>query len=257
MFLLNLDDSGSADNPDERFLVLGGVCVSEHQVNDLTDAMDQLAARYDANDPDSVEFHASAIFTGKLRPWDRLTRREERQAVLKEVLGIVATAAPPACALACAVHKASYPDRDPMEIAFEELSGWFDTFLRNRHAETGRDERGIIFVDESTYETAMRRIAREFRRRGVASGNVRYVVDGPHFVKSHTSRCVQLADHVAYSVFRFFHAHDNNYLELVLNRFQSDGRVMQGLRHVQVGIDHCTCPACLTARACAGTLVKV
>ena len=85
----------------------------------------------------------------------------------------------------------------------------------------------------------------------------RYIVDGPHFVRSKTTRCAQLADHVAYAAFRYFNAQDNNYLSVVLNRFQSDGRTFQGLRHMEANIAECTCPGCLTMRACAGTLVKV
>jgi hypothetical protein len=257
MILLYLDDAGSAKNLDEQYLVLGGVCVSEHQVNDLTHDMERLATKYDAADPDSVEFHASAIYTGKLKPWDSLKRPEDRREVLKEVLGIFRTAAVPACALGCAVHKASFASQDPMELAFTELCGWFDRFLKARHQSTGVDEKGIIFLDESTYETTLRRIARDFRRSGLTTDNGRYIVDGPHFIKSHTTRCVQIADHVAYAVFRYFHALDSNYLDVVLNRFQSDGRVMEGLRHLLANKDACTCPGCLTVRACAGTLVKV
>jgi len=257
MFLLYLDDSGSTKNADEQYLVLGGVCVSEHQVNDLTHAMERLALKYDAADPDSVEFHGSVIFTGKQKPWDSLKRKEERIEVLKEVLGIFNAAASPACALGCAVHKDSFAGQDPMELAFTELCGWFDRFLKARHQATGVDEKGIIFLDESTHETSLRRIAREFRRNGPTTDNGRYIVDGPHFVKSHTTRSVQIADHVAYAVFRYFHAADSSYLNVVLNRFQSDGQVMEGLRHLLANKADCTCPACLTVRSCAGTLVKV
>jgi hypothetical protein len=257
MFLLYLDDSGSTNNSNEPYLVLGGVCVSEHQVNDLTDAMERLASKYDGADPDSVEFHASAIYSGKHKPWNAMTRKEDKRQVLKEVLGVFNAAAPPACALGCAVHKASFPGQDPMELAFSELCGWFDGFLKTRHQNTGTDEKGIIFLDESTYETSLRRIARDFRRSGLTTDNGRYIVDGPHFVRSNTTRCVQIADHVAYSVFRYFHALDSNYLNVVLNRFQSDGRVMEGLRHLSADKAACTCPACLTIRSCAGTLLKV
>ena len=257
MFLLYLDDSGSTKNADEQYLVLGGVCVSEHQVNDLTHAMEGLASKYDDADPDSVEFHASAIYAGKQKPWDALKRQEERREVLKEVLGVFNATAAPACALGCAVHKASFAGRDPMELAFTELCGWFDGFLKARHERTGVDEKGIIFLDESTYETSLRQIARDFRRSGLTTDNGRHIVDGPHFVKSHTTRCVQIADHVAYAVFRYFHALDSNYLNIVLNRFQSDGKVMEGLRHLLADKADCTCPACLTVRACAGTLIKV
>ncbi|WP_435007952.1 DUF3800 domain-containing protein [Tundrisphaera lichenicola] len=257
MFLLYLDDSGSVQNQHEEYLVLGGVCVAEHQVNALTHALDELAGRFDATDPDSVEFHASAIYSGKEAPWNNLKKPEERREVLKEVLRVFKDADLPACALGCAVHKKSFPGQDPMEIAFAELCTWFDDFLRNRHQGGAPDEKGIIFLDESTYETSLRQIARDFRRKGLTSENGRYIIDGPHFVKSKTTRCVQLADHVAYAAFRYFHAKDNNYLSVVLNRFQSDGRTFQGLRHMEANISECTCPGCLTMRACAGTLTKV
>lgn len=257
MFLLYLDHSGSTKNFNEQYLVLGGVCVSEHQVNDLTHSMERLAVKYDAADPDSVEFHASVIYSGRQKPWDSLKRPEERREVLKEVLGVFNATDDPACALGCAVHKASFADQDPMKLAFIELSDWFDGFLKARHQRTGVDEKGIIFLDESASETSLRQISRDFRRSGLTTDTGRYIVDGPHFVESRTTRCVQIADHVAYAVFRYFHAMDNYYLSSVLNRFQSDGRVMEGLRHLRANKADCTCPACLTARACAGTLMKV
>ena len=256
MFLLYLDDSGSVQNQHEEYLVLGGICVAEHQVNTLTHALDGLASRFNADDPDSVEFHASEIFSGKKPPWNVL-EREQRREVLKDVLGVFKAADPPAFALACAVHKKSFPGRDPMEIAFTELCTSFDEFLRLRHQGGAPDEKGIIFLDESTYETSLRQIARNFRRNGLTTENGRYIIDGPHFVKSKTTRCVQLADHVAYSAFRYFQAQDNNYLNVVLNRFQSDGRTFQGLLHKEANISECTCPGCLTMRSCAGTLVAV
>ncbi|MFI5458101.1 MAG: DUF3800 domain-containing protein [Isosphaerales bacterium] len=257
MFLLYLDDSGSVDNQDEEYLVLGGICVSEHQVNDLTNAMDQLAFRFDPTDPDSVEFHASEIFSGREKPWNSVRQREERRAILKDVLRVFNATDLPACALACAVHKKSYPGRDPMEMAFTELCLWFDDFLKRRPHSGQHDEKGIIFLDESTCETSLRQIARDFRRKGLTTDDGRHIVDGPHFVKSNTTRCVQIADHVAYAVFRHYHVQDNNYLSVVLNRFQSDGCTFQGLRHMEANIESCTCPACLTLRARAGRLVKV
>ena len=231
--------------------------MAEYQVNTLTHALDELAGRFNASDPDSVEFHASVIYNGKAKPWDSLKQPEERREVLKNVLQVFKSAALPAFALACVVHKESYPGLDPMEIAFTELCTRFDDFLRFRHASGGPDEKGIIFLDESTYETSLRQIARNFRRKGLTSEDGRYIVDGPHFVKSKTTRCVQLADHVAYAAFRYFHAQDNNYLSVILNRFQSDGKTLQGLRHMEANISECTCPGCLTMRASAGTLVKV
>ena len=49
-----------------------------------------------------------------------------------------------------------------MEMAFTELCSWFDGFLKARHQRTGVDEKGMIFLDESTYETSLRQITHDF-----------------------------------------------------------------------------------------------
>src|SRR5262249_10104935 len=84
MFLLYLDDSGSAGNATEQFLVLGGICVWERQVNHFTLELDKIAARLHPTDPDSVEFHASEIFSRRVPPWNSLTRDGARD-IIKEV----------------------------------------------------------------------------------------------------------------------------------------------------------------------------
>lgn len=68
MYLLYLDDSGSAQNVNEPYLVLGGICIFEHQVNHFTQELDNIARRLNPADPDSVEFHASAINGEGSRP---------------------------------------------------------------------------------------------------------------------------------------------------------------------------------------------
>jgi hypothetical protein len=73
MFLLYLDDSGSAENPQERYLVLGGICVYERQVQHFTQEMDKIAERLVPGRPETVEFHASEVFSGRVEPWDSLT----------------------------------------------------------------------------------------------------------------------------------------------------------------------------------------
>lgn len=62
MHLLYLDDSGSSKNADENHLVLGGVSLFEAQAHWITQEMDKLASTINPSDPNSVEFHASAIY---------------------------------------------------------------------------------------------------------------------------------------------------------------------------------------------------
>ncbi len=244
MFLLYLDDSGSAQNPAEDYLVLGGICVFEHQVHYFTQELDAIARRLCDSGPDSVEFHASDIFSGREPPWSTLTK-PQRKSVIQEVLGVLAKSYDTANAFACAVHKASFPSRDPMEIAFEDLCSRFELFLK-RKRDDGDNQRGLIILDDSTYETTLQRLAREFRTIGTQWNVIRNIVDVPLFVNSQASRCVQVADHVAYAVFRRYNAGDTSYLDGVLSRFCFDGRTLHGLSHKQLGATGCMCPACMS-----------
>jgi hypothetical protein len=248
MYLLYLDDSGSAGNVNEEYLVLGGICVFEPQVNYITTELDAIAQRIQPSNPDGVEFHASAIWAGRVPPFDAMSR-EERRAIIKEVLRVFASSYRWAKAFACAVHKPSYPNHDPMEIAFEDLCSRFDMML-GRLRDEATSHKGLIILDESTYETTLQRLARDFRTLGTRWNNViRNIVDVPLFVDSQASRCVQVADHVAYAVFRRFESGDTNYLDPILSRFDYDGRIFHGLSHKHAQrMPGCMCPACLSRR---------
>jgi hypothetical protein len=248
MYLLYLDDSGSTSNANEEYLVLGGICVFERQANYFTQALDAIAHRVHPNDPHAVEFHASAIWAGRGIPWDSIKDKEERKAIIKEVLHVFANSYEWARAFACVVHKASYPGQDPMEIAFEDLCSRFDLLLW-RLRNSGDQQKGLIILDESTYETTLQNLARDFRTLGTRWNVIHNIADVPLFVDSRASRCVQVADHVAYAVFRHYHAGDTNYLNIILNRFDYDGRVLHGLCHKAAKQPACLCPACLSRRS--------
>jgi len=246
MYLLYLDDSGSAGNRNEEYLVLGGVSVFERQVFWFSKHLDDLAASICPENPQIVEFHASEIYRGKTPPWDSL-KKDERQQVIRDVLGVLSNDPHGTTAFACAVHKASFPNADPMEIAFEELCNRFDLQLRRMHSE-GDTQRGLIILDESSYETMLQKLARDFRTIGTRWGSTRNMSDVPLFVDSRASRCVQLADHVAYSVFRRYNAKDTQYLDLVLAKFDEVQGKIHGLVDRQNYDPHCMCPACMSRR---------
>ena len=249
MYLLYLDDSGSAKNANEEHLVLGGIMIYEAQVNYFTRELDRIAERIYPADPHSVEFHATQIWNGRGHPWNTIKDRDERKAIIREVLQVFANSYDRAKAVACAVHKPSYPGEDPMEIAFEDLSSRFDMMLnRLSEAHRGENQRGLIILDESTYETTLQDLARNFRLHGTRWNRIRHLAEVPLFVDSRAARCVQVADHVAYSVFRRFEIGDTNFLDRIIHRFDYDGRVYHSLSHKAPRIPGCTCPACLSRR---------
>jgi uncharacterized protein DUF3800 len=72
--------------------------------------------------------------------------------------------------------------------------------------------------------------------------------DTPFFVDSRASRLVQLADHVAYSVFRRYNSGDAQYMDIIASRFDEADGVIHGLCHKHNERVTCMCPGCLSRR---------
>jgi hypothetical protein len=245
MHLLYLDDAGSALNPNEDYLVLGGLSVYEAQAHYFTQQMDKLAESISPDAPHDVEFHASEIFARREQPWSAMSR-SEAQGVIKAVLKIVADSYETARAFAYAINKKSFPMRDPMSMAFEDMCNRFDLYLTTLRGEGDR-QRGLLILDESAHETTLQELAREFRTIGTRWGTVQNLADTPLFISSKASRVVQVADHIAYAVFRRFNAGDTNYFDIIAPKFHSVDGVIHGLVHKTVDTT-CLCPACLSRR---------
>jgi len=246
MHLLYLDDAGSAGNADEAYFVLGGISIYEAQANWFTQELDQLASTIDPANPFDVEFHASEIFSRRNHPWRGMTR-QEAQGVIRAVLDVLRRSYETTRLFACAVHKASFPGRDPVELAFEDLRSRFDRYLLRLRGEGDR-QRGLLILDKSAHETSLQRIARDFRTIGTQWGVVRNLAETPLFTDSRSSRLVQLADHVAYAVFRRYNAGDTSYMDVIASRFDSSEGVIHGLAHKQSVDPSCMCPACMSRR---------
>jgi hypothetical protein len=245
MYLLYLDDAGSPGNTSEEYFVLGGVCVYEAQVEWFSRELDKLATPYNKN-PEDVEFHASTIFSRREAPWKTLTINDAR-GLLKSVLQVAASSYDTTRLFACAIHKKSFPSADPVEVAFEDLCQRFDYFL-NRRRQQGDQQRGMIVLDKTTRETSLQRLSREFRKVGTRWGFLKNIADTPFFVDSRASRLVQIADHVAYAVFRRYNTGDAQYMDIIASRFDESDGVYHGLSHKHADRLNCTCHACLSRR---------
>jgi hypothetical protein len=247
MHLLYLDDSGSAANPGEAYLVLAGLSVFERQVHWLSSETEKLAREICPQDPHAVEFHASEIFSGRKPPWNSM-KREARREVLRKVLQVVANSHESTRAFGCAIHKASFPNTNPMELAFEDLCRRFDLLLQRLYHSDKDAQRGLIIIDESSYETSLQRLTKAFRTLGTRWGVLRNLADIPLFADSRASRLLQLADHVAYAIFRRYEASDTSYLDVIMRKFDSEEGRIHGLVHKQTRDPECACPACLSRR---------
>jgi hypothetical protein len=247
MYLLYLDDSGSPKNPQEDYFVLGGVCVPESSVRWLTHRLDRIASQYGV--PQSVELHAAEIFRGKKPPWNTIQDKAHRIRIIQNVLSVLNDAYENTVLFACAIHKASFPTEDPVLKAYEDLAARFNNHLERNISTESRPEKGLIILDKSSYETGLQSLTLDIRQNGNRWGQqMRSIVEVPLFIDSAASRITQLADHVAYAVFRMYQANDLTYFNCIQNRFYERDGVIHGLVHRQTLNRNCTCPACLSRR---------
>jgi hypothetical protein len=244
--LLYLDDSGSAENSGEDYFVLGGISLFEAQADWVTRQLDKLAESIDPQHPQEIEFHASEVFSGRSHPWDRLSS-QERRGVIKAVLAVLAESYESAKVFGCAVHKASFPGQDPVELAFEDLCSRFDRYL-TRLRGAGDRQRGLLILDDSAYETSLQRLATNFRVLGTRWGGIHNLAEAPLFIDSRVSRAVQLADHVAYAIFRRYNAGDTSYFDIIAAKFDIADGVVHGLAHKHNNKSQCMCLACASRR---------
>jgi hypothetical protein len=245
MYSLYLDDSGSVANQHEEYFVLAGFCVFENNVYYLRKYLDDLATEINPTNPNEIEFHASEIYAGKNEPWKSMAK-QDRLTIIKRVLRAF-NSAYNTHIFACAIHKKCFPTKDPVEMAFEDLCSRFEMFLDRLYHESGKEEsqRGIIVLDKTSYETSLQKLAIEFRQIGTKWRTLNNIIEVPMFIDSKASRLTQLADHVAYSIFRRYEAGDINYYNLIEGRFDSSEGKIHGLAHKQYYKPDCTCPGCL------------
>jgi hypothetical protein len=247
MYILYLDDSGSATDPNMKHFVLGGICVPEENIRWLSSQIEEYAASIDSENPKSVEFHAAECFRGVIHPWKTL-QKIERIAVIKNVLGKLNDARPGVVIMGCAIHKDSFPGQDPVALAFEDLSSRFNMFLEHHPIGDNR-QRGMMIIDKCTYELGLQKLAGDFREGGNRWGSqLRSIIEVPLFVDSGSSRLVQLADHVAYAIHRRYNQDDLSYFNCIESRFDQNDGVIHGLSHKQHYTRTCTCPACISRK---------
>lgn len=246
MYLLYLDDSGSAPNPKEEYFVLGGLCILEHRISWLTDRINKFVESIEPQNPDAIELHAAEIFSGRISPWDSFRERQHRANIIKDALYCMRPAKDDTVIFACAVHKKSYVNNDPVEIAFENICLTFERFLQRRYNLTKQSDKGIIIIDKSSYETSLQKLAFNFHKQGIKRKSLKFIREVPFFVDSRASRLIQIADNIAYAVFRRYEHGDLNYFNCIEDRFDRYEGVIQGLSHLQIDNPNCTCPGCIT-----------
>jgi hypothetical protein len=244
MHLLYLDDSGSVGNSSEKHIILAGLAVFERSPFWLSGALDRLAGALWPDSPHSLEFRGGDIFSGR-KHW-RGIAREQRITAYEQALQGLASAREPRL-FGAVIDKLAISPADPMEYAFEQVCNRFDRFLGRLHR-ANDTQRGLIVLDESSHETSLQRLAREFRVDGHRWGKLRNLAEVPLFVDSRATRMIQYADLIAYAMRRYYEAGDARLFDIVAPKFDSEGGIVHGLVHFTSQNENCNCVPCRQRR---------
>jgi hypothetical protein len=134
-----------------------------------------------------------------------------------------------------------------MRYAFEQICNRVDRFSGRLH-QAGNTQRGMIILDETSYETSLQGLARNFRIDGHRWGQLYNLADVPFFVDSKATRMIQYADMLAYGVRKYYENGDATYFDLFSQRFDVEGGVIHGLTHYTPAGAVCNCLSCRQRR---------
>ena len=251
MYLLYLDGSGSVKNPTERHFVLAGVAVFERQIYHLISKFDSFVASLNLGNVRQVELHASVMANGSKAPWKGIVRRKRLQ-IIESGLRLLDGAHQSVRTFATVVDKRAL-EGDPVEYAFEEICSRFNHFLTRLWRNEADKQRGLVVMDESSYEHTLQGLAQRFREEGTRWGSLRNMAEVPLFADSRVSRLIQIADLLAWAVWRRYEHGDARYFDLIVGRFDREGGVLHGLVHRKDPRDDCHCPGCLSRALHSGS----
>jgi hypothetical protein len=227
--LLYVDESGSVTDPSQRYFVLAGVAVFERKAHWVEQKLNEVALRFSPADPHAVELHGSAMRSGR-DGW-KAHALADRLAAVKDALQVgVADHYPKGVRLFGAViKKQALVGSDPVTHAFEQLTSRFDLFLKRLHHKHSDSQRGIMLFDESSTEQRIQTLAREFKYTGHSWGKTSNYAEVPVFLDSKASRLIQLADLIAFALFRFYEHNDSSFYDTIKGCFDAEGGVEHGL----------------------------
>lgn len=229
LHLFYVDESGSVADPSQKYFVLAGVAIFERKTHWVEQDLNAIATKFNAVNPHNIELHGSPMRSGR-DGW-KAHPLADRLAAIKDALQHgVANHHPKGVRLfGAVVNKAALAGDDPVVHAFEQITSRFDMFLRRLYAKHSDPQRGIMVFDKSSTEQRIQTLAREFKYTGHSWGTTQNYAEVPLFLDSRASRLIQLADLVAYALFRYYEHGDNSFYDVIKNCFDAEGGVNHGL----------------------------
>lgn len=214
MHLLYLDESGSVGDPGQKYFVLAGAAVFERCTHWIEQELQKIASRFDPSNPSTIELHGSPMRSGR-NQW-RNFKVADRIAAIEDSLKFISSRCPRDARLfGAVVRKSALTGMDPIEHTFEQISSRFDLFLTRLYQKYVDPQRGIIVFDKASTEQRIQTLARDFKYLGHSWGTTRNYAEVPVFLDSRASRLIQLADLIAFALFRRYEHGDGTFFDII------------------------------------------
>lgn len=213
MHLLYLDESGHPQDPGTQFFVLAGFAVFERSTHWLESRINPIAARFRPQEPSAIEFHGSPMHSAK-DDWAGIAPAERVQALV-DVLSLLGNRQLQLRVFASVIEKSTMPQDQILERSFEAVAHQFDQYLADMWTRRGDAQRGLVVCDKASYEQKLQALSSLFKHQGHALGRLRNFAEVPLFLDSKASRLIQMADLIAYWIFRYYQSKDDRGFRLI------------------------------------------
>lgn len=213
MHLLYLDESGHPKDPGTQFFVLAGFAVFERSTHWLESRINPIAERINPHDPSAIEFHGSPMYSAK-DDWSGVAPTQRVQALV-DVLSILGNPQLKLRVFASVIEKSTMPQEKILERSFEAVAHQFDQYLADMWNLRRDPQRGLVICDKASYEQKLQALSSLFKHQGHALGRLRNFAEVPLFLDSKASRLIQMADLIAYWIFRHFQSKDDRGFKLI------------------------------------------
>lgn len=213
MHLLYLDESGHTHDPATNFFVLAGFAVFERSTHWLESRISPIAARFNPQEPSAIEFHGSPMYSAK-DDWSGIAPAERVQALV-DVLSLLGNQQLKLRVFASVIEKSRMPLDEILERSFESVAHQFDQYLADMWARRRDAQRGLVVCDKASYEQKLQALSSLFKHQGHQLGRLRNFAEVPLFLDSKASRLIQMADLIAYWIFRYYQSKDDRGFRLI------------------------------------------
>ena len=224
MYLLYADDSGVSSDPSVKYSVLAGFSTFENQTFWIQKAVDEIMLKHTGRA--DLELHASPIRSGK-GIW-RSFPKDKRESILKDTLNYIKDNYPRQFILFGAVIGNSCEDV-PEEL-FSQLTIRFDKYLKRKFLKHDESARGLAIFDKTKMENQYQNWSKVYQTLGnKLNEKLNNFAEVPLFLDSSISRAIQIADLIAFSLFRNFEYGDDSYYSIIKDCFDKENNRVHGL----------------------------